>query len=139
MSVELRGTKPLTLREWTLFVFLDLLTPWLCLTVGFVVAFQRPVDPLAWLLLLLMMSFGSLAQAGFVVAIVAGWEPPTRPLAMFYYLTISNSWGFWMLLFGQYFPDRSTGGRWNRSIRWGGRRRACVLRAVVGRIERAGH
>ncbi len=109
---------PLTLREWILYVFLDLLTPWLCLLLGFGVALQRPLDSLAWLLLMLLMSFGGVAQAGGVMAIVAGWELPTRPMAALYYLAITNSWGFWMLLFGQYFPDRSGGGQWDRAIRW---------------------
>src|SRR5581483_4886736 len=109
---------PLTITDWILFAFLGVLTPWFCLILGFGVAFQRPVDPLAWLLLMLLMSFGGVAQAGNVLAIVAGWEIPTRPLAVLYYLTMTNSWGFWMMLFGQYFPDRSGGGKWDRIVRW---------------------
>lgn len=109
---------PLTVTEWILFAFLGVLTPWFCLILGFGVAFQRPRDPLAWLLLLLLMSFGGVAQAGRVLIIVSNWELPTRPLAVLYYLTITNSWGFWMLLFGQYFPDRSAARAWHRGIRW---------------------
>lgn len=109
---------PLALTDWILFSFLGILTPWFCLILGFGVAFQRPLDPLAWLLLMLLMSFGGVAQAGNVVAIVVGWEMPTRPLAALYYLTTTNSWGFWMMLFGQYFPDRSGGGKWDRIVRW---------------------
>ncbi len=109
---------PLTVTDWIVFAFLDVLTPWFCLILGFGVAFQRPRDPLAWLLLLLLMSFGGVAQAGRVLIIVSSWEMPTRPLAVLYYLTITNSWGFWMLLFGQYFPDRSAANAWDRSIRW---------------------
>ena len=82
------------------------------------VAFQRALDPLAWLLLMLLMSFGGVAQAGGVLTILAGWELPTRPLAVIYYLTITNSWGLWMMLFGQYFPDRSSRRWWDRLIRW---------------------
>jgi hypothetical protein len=109
VSIRLQAARPepLTLRDWILFGFLDVLTPWLCLILGFGVAFQRPLDPLAWVLLMLLMSFGGVAQAGGVLAIVAGWELPTRPVAVFYCLTMTNSWGFWMLFFGQYFPDRS--------------------------------
>ena len=109
---------PLTLSQWIQFLFLDVLTPWFCLFLGFWVGFQRPLDPLAWLLLLLLMSFGGVAQAGNVLAIVTGWELPTRPVAVLYYLTITNSWGFWMLLFGQYFPDRSANSAWDRILRW---------------------
>jgi len=120
VSVRLAAVsaEPLTLSDWTLFVFLGVLTPWFCLILGFVIALQRPLDPLAWLLLLLLMSFGAIAQAGNVLAIVSGWELPTRPVAVMYYLTISNSVGFWMLVFSQYFPDRSAGGRTDRGMRW---------------------
>lgn len=109
---------PLTLTDWILFTLRGVLTPWFCLILGFGVAFQRPTDPLAWLLVMLLMSFGGVAQAGNVLAIAAGWEMPTRPLAVMYYLTMTNSWGFWMMLFGQYFPDRSGGGKWDRIVRW---------------------
>lgn len=118
VRLEPTSAVPPTLSDWTRFVFLNFLTPWFCLALGFWVAFQRPLDPLAWLLLMLLMSFGGVAQAGRVAAIVAGWELPTRPLALLYYLTITNSWGFWMLLFGQYFPDRSSAGQGDRIIRW---------------------
>jgi hypothetical protein len=112
------STNPLTLTDWILFAFLGVLTPWFCLIVGFGVAFQRPTDPLAWLLLMLLMSFGGVSQAGNVLAIVAGWEMPARPAAVLYYLTMTNSWGFWMMLFGQYLPDRSVGTTWDRIVRW---------------------
>ncbi|HLW76647.1 MAG TPA: hypothetical protein VKS01_06665, partial [Bryobacteraceae bacterium] len=49
---------PLTAGDWTLAIFLLYLTPWFCIVLGFAVAFLRPTDPLAWLLLLLMLSFG---------------------------------------------------------------------------------
>ena len=119
VRLKAASTEALTLRDWTLFAFLDVLVPWFCLILGFGVAFQRPLDQLAWLLLMLLMSFGGVAQAGRVLAIVSGWELPTRPLAVIYYLTITNSWGFWMLLFGQYFPDRSAGAKSDRILRWG--------------------
>ena len=118
VRLQAASSKPLSLQQWLVFAFLDVLTPWLCLVVAFGVAFQRPRDPLAWLLLMLLASFGGVAQAGRVLVIVAGWELPTRPLATLYYLTITNSWGFWMVLFGQYFPDRSVGTSWDRMIRW---------------------
>lgn len=118
VRLQAASSKPLNLQQWVVFAFLDVLTPWLCLVLAFGVSFQRPLDPLAWLLLLLLASFGGVAQAGRVLALVVGWEWPTRPLATLYYLTITNSWGFWMLLFGQYFPDRSAGGKWDRIVRW---------------------
>jgi hypothetical protein len=56
--------------RWILFAFLDVLTPWLCLILGFGVAFQRPLDPRAWVLLMLLMSFGGVAQAGGVLVLL---------------------------------------------------------------------
>jgi hypothetical protein len=47
-----------TTQEWVLIAFLNYLTPWFCIILGFTVVFLRPRDLLAWLLLLLMLSFG---------------------------------------------------------------------------------
>src|SRR5205085_8584609 len=32
---------------------------------------------------------------------------------------LSASWAVWMMLFGQYFPERAANSRWDRIIRWG--------------------
>ncbi len=109
--------KPLTAREWTLEAFLYYLTPWFCILLGFTVAFLRPDDMLAWLLLLLMVSFSGVAGSG-VVSTAAGWGPIMRTPAVFVQSLSTGSWGVWMMLFGQYFPDRRSTSFWNKLARW---------------------
>jgi sigma-B regulation protein RsbU (phosphoserine phosphatase) len=113
------STKPLSVQDWVLASFLYYLIPWFCILLGFTVAFLRPDDLLAWLLLLLMLSFSEIALSDAVASTVAGWEPWLRPEAIFYESLLNGSWGVWMLLFGQYFPDRVANGFWDRMARWG--------------------
>lgn len=99
--------------------FLYYLIPWFCILLGFTVAFLRPDDLLAWLLLLLMLSFSGIALSDAVVSKAAAWEPWLRREAIFYQSLLNGSWGVWMLLFGQYFPDRVANRFWDRMARWG--------------------
>ncbi len=93
-------------------VLLHVLTPLLCVALGFLVAFQRPFDPLAWLVLALMLSFAETASAG---DIAYGWEPGIRPLAVVFSEAWANSWPVWMCLFGIYFPEQIT---FRKRLRW---------------------
>jgi len=110
--------KPLTAQEWALSSFLYYLGPWFCIALGFTVAFLRPDDLLAWLLLLLMLSFSAVTDSDAFLSTAGGWEPWLRPEAVFYQSFLNGSWGVCMLLFGQYFPDRVSNDRWNRWARW---------------------
>jgi phosphoserine phosphatase RsbU/P len=110
--------KPLPAREWIAISFLNYLTPWFCIALGFFVAFIRPRDLLAWLLLMLMLSFSQVAQGDAFRSMLQGWHGWIRPLAMFYFTALNGSWGLWMMLFGQYFPDRVANGFWDRMARW---------------------
>src|SRR5262249_13463582 len=49
--------------QWALIVLLNYVTPWFSIALGFTVLFLRPRDPLAWLLLLLLLSFSAVAQS----------------------------------------------------------------------------
>jgi len=122
VSVKVRlapiDTKPPKPGDWMLIGCLYYLTPWFCVVLGFTVAFLRPRDPLAWLLLLLMLSFKEIAQGDGFLAIALGWSGWARPIAIFDRSVLSTSWPVAMMLFGQYFPDRVVAGRWNRVATW---------------------
>jgi sigma-B regulation protein RsbU (phosphoserine phosphatase) len=120
MSVKLapESAKPLNVQAWVLTSSLYYLIPWFCIVLGFTVAFLRPHDLLAWLLLLLMLSFSAVTDSDTFIPTVAGWGPWLRPGAVFYQSLMNGSWGLWMLLFGQYFPDRVSNDVWNRLARW---------------------
>ncbi|MDQ3819238.1 MAG: PDZ domain-containing protein, partial [Acidobacteriota bacterium] len=92
-----------------LFVVL-ILMPIFCVLLGFWVALMRPQDPLAWLLLALMLSFGQLA--GFETELVA-MANPLRDVLIAYHIFFNSAWPVWMMLFGIYFPER-----FNADRRW---------------------
>ncbi len=81
-------------------VFFSIIMPLFCLVLGFWVAAVRPRDPLAWLLLALMLSFATLSDAG------AGyWQPHLRDFGAAYHSGLFSTWPIWMFLFGIYFPE----------------------------------
>ena len=77
------------------FLFL-LCLPAISFVLGFYVAFIRPRDPLAWLLLFLLIGIGSIAIEG----------RAEGTLVRTFQETAMNFLGVWMLLFGIYFPER---------------------------------
>lgn len=83
-------------EDFTLYLFL----PGVCILLGFWVAAQRPHDPMAWLLLALMLAFPHVLDSGAVVA----WAPGWRELATFYQ-SLGTMLPFLMFLFGRFFPE----------------------------------
>ncbi|HEY1270690.1 MAG TPA: GAF domain-containing protein, partial [Terriglobales bacterium] len=75
--------------------------PILCLILGFWVAAARPRDPLAWLLLALMLAFPQI----FEVHKIESWGPIARELGMTYHMLLASSWAIVMYFFGLYFPE----------------------------------
>jgi sigma-B regulation protein RsbU (phosphoserine phosphatase) len=75
--------------------------PVFCLLLGFWVAAMRPRDPLAWLLLGLMLSFAQLRSVG-----MGHWPLWLRDVMIVYHMASVSAWPLWMLLFGIYFPER---------------------------------
>ena len=68
--------KAIPVDVWRLVVGLVLyfLLPAICMLLGFWVAFQRPRDPMAWLLLVLMLTFPHLFESYKAEAWPAGWR-----------------------------------------------------------------
>lgn len=90
------------LGQWLFVIVLNLVMPIFCLLVGFWVAVRRPQDPLAWLLLGLLLSFSQVAISFDTLA----WKGMLRDVAMAYHTGFNASWPVFMLLFGIYFPER---------------------------------
>jgi sigma-B regulation protein RsbU (phosphoserine phosphatase) len=97
--------------DWLFVLILSIATPTFCLLLGFFVVTLRPRDPLAWLLLGLMLSFGQVILGSDALE----WKGWVRDLMVGYQTFFQSAWGLWMLLFGIYFPER-----WNldRRLPW---------------------
>ncbi len=80
-----------------------LVTPLFCLALGFFVAFQRPFDKLAWIVLGLMASF-SQASGGGLMRYAYAWDDWLRPVAIFFIAVCLSTWPIAMLWFGTFFP-----------------------------------
>jgi len=76
-----------------------LFLPVFCLVLGFAVAAIRTRDPLAWLLLALLLSFAEATH-------ISEWRWPARDWAISFQGRLGDSWPIWMMLFGIYFPNR---------------------------------
>jgi sigma-B regulation protein RsbU (phosphoserine phosphatase) len=90
-------------RFWDVFAVatLYLLLPGICVALGFWVAFMRPRDPLAWLLLALMLTLPHLFES----FKIQGWPPGWREAAMFYHALLGSMMPVVMFLFGMLFPE----------------------------------
>ena len=75
--------------------------PVFCIALGFWVAFVRPRDALAWLLLALLLSFAASPTPS-----TESWGPGIRDAATIYHTALSSTLVIWMMLFGIYFPER---------------------------------
>jgi sigma-B regulation protein RsbU (phosphoserine phosphatase) len=88
------------LTGWIVNLALLVVMPFFCLLLGFWVAFMRPRDPLAWLLLALMLSFSQ------IVGGRAEFRGLMLDAAVIFKVFFGGLWPATMLLFGFYFPDR---------------------------------
>ncbi|MES1261310.1 MAG: GAF domain-containing SpoIIE family protein phosphatase [Acidobacteriota bacterium] len=84
-----------------LVVCLDILIPWVALLLGFGVAFIRPRDKTAWLLLLLLISFTETIRPDV-------WQGLGADTTLAWHMLWQLSWPIWMLLFVISFPSRAT-------------------------------
>lgn len=131
VAVEAR---PLQMTFWQIFanfsitlIFVFLL-PATSYLLGFYVAFQRPRDAMAWILLFLLLGIGSIP--------LESWNHGTLP--KFFQETLMNPLGIWMLLFGIYFPERFSLDRRFPFLKWIFVAPLSVL-AVANLIEQIGH
>lgn len=95
------AARPSHFIDWLQAGVLGVAMPTLCLALGFWVAAVRPGDPMAWLLLGLMVSF---AQLG--VGTPLHWDGWPRVPAIAYAAAAGAAWPIWMLLFGIHVGER---------------------------------
>lgn len=100
ISLRLHDVKPRSL-DWTVTIGLNVILPISCLLVGFFVAFMRPRDPLAWITLAMLASFGQLVGLQDAWAIWSPW----REILLVYSTLLSDTWAVWLVLFALYFPS----------------------------------
>ncbi len=105
--------------QWAFYSVVHILTPALCLGLGFLAVFVRRRDPLAWLLLAMMISFSHLSASSDISAeILWSWINPWRDAAIAYHALAAALWPISMLLFGVYFPDRLPIDRRRPWLKW---------------------
>jgi phosphoserine phosphatase RsbU/P len=93
--------------DWIVLASMTILSPTFCLLLGFGVAAIRPRDPIAWLLLALMLSFAQMSTWGFTLpGTLLLWPDILRPASIVYHFFFATTWSIWILLFGIYFPER---------------------------------
>jgi phosphoserine phosphatase RsbU/P len=85
---------------WTMVIMFSGILPLTCLLIGFYIVFARPRDPLAWITMAMLASFGQLVTMGYSWFI----SSPLREILAVYHFLLNNSWPLWMLLFAYYFP-----------------------------------
>jgi phosphoserine phosphatase RsbU/P len=109
LTLEERGPQRTPLVAVTLL----LVMPVFCLLLGFWVAAARPRDPLAWLLLALMLGFPASINP-----FAESWGPGLRDFGMIFHVFFAGLLVFWMLLFGIYFPEPFPAGERRRWWDW---------------------
>ena len=95
-----------SILDWFALAIMTILTPAFCLLLGFGVAAIRPRDPLAWLLLALMLSFAQMSTLTALPDVLLSWPDVVRSVAIVYHAVFATTWAIWILLFGIYFPER---------------------------------
>jgi sigma-B regulation protein RsbU (phosphoserine phosphatase) len=99
VQLPLKADSPAALG-WAFVIGVFVVLPAIGLLIGFYIAFARPRDPLAWITMAMLASFGQLANTAISWSI---W-PPWRESLLVYHSLLTTTWPLWMLLFAFYFP-----------------------------------
>jgi phosphoserine phosphatase RsbU/P len=83
---------------------LGLFMPWVCTLVGGWVGVVRPRDPMAWLVLALLLAFAQIGS--FQQFMYLAWPAPLQFAAALYVSLASSTWPIWLALFGVHFAGR---------------------------------
>src|SRR5882757_8765740 len=101
MAKILLTTSPRTMNwEVAVVIVLKVVLPALSILLGFWVAFVRPRDVSAWLLIGVLLGLCSFYGSG-----TESWGRWVRDLAELYRTACNGAWPFCMLFFGLYFPQ----------------------------------
>jgi len=113
-SLRPRFAGPVSAGDWALALVMDVAMPAFCLLLGFGVAAVRPRDPLAFVLLWLMLSFSRIGESGTASIL----ELRQGALVSFYNVLFGQSWSAGMLVFGLLFPERLDFDRRRPRAKW---------------------
>jgi phosphoserine phosphatase RsbU/P len=117
---------PTTLPGAIFMLVVTLVIPLLCLALGVWVAFERPFDPNAWFVLILL----SYPQ-GFNPGAFRWWIPAWLPLRLYWHLLLQFVVPAALFLLGLLFPERSRLDKWLPWLKW-------LVVALTGAIVLAG-
>jgi sigma-B regulation protein RsbU (phosphoserine phosphatase) len=117
IPIRLSAYEPVSFADAIFPLVRDFGIPFFCMALGFGVAFIRPRDPMAWLLLGLMLCFSCMIDTGLNLR-AAAWEEGYRDIAAFVRSFLSQMWGPAMMLFGIYFPERLQRDRAQPWLKW---------------------
>jgi sigma-B regulation protein RsbU (phosphoserine phosphatase) len=95
-----KRASPVRIREWVTYLLVICLPALLCLLIGYWVAFARPRDPNAWLILLVL----SLPEVLFFQP--TWWPMPWLAFLDVWYMVLQIVGPLSLLLIGIYFPER---------------------------------
>ena len=95
-------TSPQSTVDWTMLAVIMIkgVLPTFCIPLAFGVAFVRPRDISAWLLIGVLLGLSNLFTAG-----TESWGPWVRDMADFYRTSCNVAWPLCMMFFGLYFPE----------------------------------
>jgi phosphoserine phosphatase RsbU/P len=113
-----RHFDPSMLRSWDLEFIAHVLTPFLCLLLGFYVAGVRIRDGRAWLLLAILTSFSVMVDGANKQEEAMQWATPFNHLALVYRSLALYTFPFWLALFAIYFPEQAEWELRRPALKW---------------------
>ena len=116
--VDSRHFNPSMLRSWDLEFIAHVLTPFLCLLLGFYVAGVRIRDGRAWLLLAILLSFSVMVDGANKQEEAMQWATPFNHLALVYRSLGLYTFPFWLALFAIYFPEQAEWELRRPALKW---------------------
>jgi sigma-B regulation protein RsbU (phosphoserine phosphatase) len=102
LSISLVERKHSASDNWLFALALHVVLPLACVALGFTVAFLRPREPMAWILLALLLGFSQI----FGITMEDADGTLASNLAIIFKAAFSSTWTVWLLLLGIYFPER---------------------------------
>jgi sigma-B regulation protein RsbU (phosphoserine phosphatase) len=96
----LRHQRPRILNGYIALIILKVVLPVFCILLGFWVAFVRPRDRSAWMLILVLFGLCTVYGAG-----IEAWGPGLRDFGIILRTFMNLFWPLSMLFFGLYFPE----------------------------------
>jgi sigma-B regulation protein RsbU (phosphoserine phosphatase) len=99
--------------DFTISVMVGIFLPWSSVLLGLYVALARPRDPLAWLVMMLLITFSQIVNAD-----TYNWGAWIRVAAYAFHAICFSAWPLFLFLFGYYFPDTHSIDRKTPWLKW---------------------